>query len=46
VARITEKIFPNVVYNERLTIEIMHCIIFCSLGVMIGDNAVKYLIGK
>lgn len=24
----------------------MHCITFCSLGVMVGDNAMKYLIGK
>lgn len=46
VGKLVQRIFPNAVYNKRLTIEIMHCILFCTLGIMVGDNCVKYLIGR
>lgn len=46
VGRIINKIFPSVVYNQRLNIEIMHCLIISTLGIMVGDNSIKYMIGK
>ena len=46
VTNLVKKVFQTVEYNSRLTIEVVHCILFCTLGVVVGDNCVKCLIGK